>query len=157
MKKKIILLFFILIMLSGCVKSTTTMKISPTKSINFESDFLISTELDNGTSLDKIDQKKLASDGYNISTIKEDGYSGLKVTKRYSSIDRVSTPSAEKVVLSDLLKGTMDDKNLFKVEKSFFKNTYYADFSYRFSPSGRVCGGSPLVYSSSKYHLEYST
>ena len=42
MKKKIILLFFILIMLSGCVKSTTTMKISPTKSINFESDFLIS-------------------------------------------------------------------------------------------------------------------
>ena len=62
MKKKIFLLFFVLMLLSGCVKSTTTMKISPTKSINFESDFLISTELDNGTSLDKIDQKKLASD-----------------------------------------------------------------------------------------------
>ncbi len=150
MKKKIILLFFILIMLSGCVKSTTTMKISPTKSINFESDFLISTELDNGTSLDKIDQKKLASNGYNISTVKEDGYSGLKVTKRYSSIDRVSTPNAEKVVLSDLLKGTMDDKKLFKVEKSFFKNTYYADFSYRLRSEIFANGGDEVDLSTDR-------
>ncbi len=150
MKKKLFLLLFVLLMLSGCVKSTTTMKIGKTKSINFETNFLVSTDLDSGNVLDKINQKDLISKGYNISTIKDEGYSGVKISKRFLNIDRVSKEKADKVVLSDLLKGTMDDSVLFKVEKSFFKNTYYGSFDYRTRSEIHNNGGDEVDMTSDK-------
>lgn len=150
MKKKIILLFLVLFMLSGCVKSTTTMKIHPSKSIDFESIFLVSKDVENGNVLDKIDNSKLVSNGYNISTVDEKDYKGVKLTKRYFSIDRVSDSNIDQVVISDLLKGTMKDSKLFKVEKSFFKNTYYADFYYRLASEIYANGGENVDLSSDK-------
>ncbi len=150
MKKKIILLMFVLLMLSGCVKSTTTMKINPNKSINFETDLLTSDELENASVLDRINQEKVISNGYNISTIKDNGYSGIKVTKRYRNIDKVSKEKADTVIISNLLKGNMDDSTLFSVSKSFFQNTYEANFSYKLRSEIFANGGDDVDLSSDK-------
>jgi len=145
MKKKLFLLFFILLCLSGCVKSTTTMKINSTKSMNFETVFLVSKEVENASVLDKIAQDKLVANGYNISTYDEDNYSGVKITKRLFSIDKVSNAKGDEVILSDLLKGTMNDKVMFKVKKSFFRNTYFATFKYRVRSEINANGGDELT------------
>ncbi len=148
--KNILLLFVVLLLLSGCVKSTTTMKVNSTKSIVFSTDFLVSKEIENVTVLDKINQEKLVANNFNISTITEGNYEGVKITKRYPNIDRVSNATGKEVVVSDLLKGTMDDSTLFKVKKSFFKNTYYADFSYRLRSEIFANGGDEVDLSSDK-------
>ena len=148
--KKLFILFFILLLLSGCVKSTTNMKVNPTKSITFSSDFLVSKEIENVTVLDKINQEKLVSNGFNISTISENGYEGVKITKRYPNIDKVSTAAGKKVVLSDLLYGTMEDGVLFKVKKSFFRNTYIADYAYRLRSEIYANGGDDVDLTSDK-------
>ena len=64
--KNIIALFVVLLLLSGCVKSTTTMKVNPTKSIAFSTDFLVSKEIENVTVLDRINQEKLVANNFNI-------------------------------------------------------------------------------------------
>ncbi len=150
MKKKLFALFFILLFLNGCVKSTTTMKINSTKSINFDTTFLVSKEIENASILDKIAQDKLVANGYNISTVDEDNYSGVKVTKRFSNIDRVSSIKGEEVIISDLLKGNMDDKVLFKVKKSFFRNTYFATYKYRLRSEINANGGDDVELTSDK-------
>jgi hypothetical protein len=147
--KNILLLFVVLLLLSGCVKSTTTMKVNSTKSIVFSTDFLVSKEIENVTVLDKINQEKLVANHFNISTISEDNYEGVRITKRYN-VDKVSNALGKEVVLTDLLKGTMDDSTLFKVKKSFFKNTYYADFSYRLRSEIFANGGDDVDLSSDK-------
>lgn len=150
MKKKIFILFFVLLLMSGCVKSTTTMKINSAKIINFDTTFLVSKEIENASVLDKIAQDKLTANGYNISTVEEDNYSGVKVSKRFLSIDRVSNAKGEDVIISDLLKGTMNDKVLFKVKKSFFKNTYFANFKYRLRSEISANGGDEVDMTSDK-------
>ena len=150
MKKKIFILFFVLLLMSGCVKSTTTMKINSAKIINFDTTFLVSKEIENASVLDKIAQDKLTANGYNISTVEEDNYSGVKVSKRFLSIDRVSNAKGEDVIISDLLKGTMHDKVLFKVKKSFFKNTYFANFKYRLRSEISANGGDEVDMTSDK-------
>ena len=150
MKKKIFILFFVLLLMSGCVKSTTTMKINSAKIMNFDTTFLVSKEIENASVLDKIAQDKLTANGYNISTVEEDNYSGIKVSKRFLSIDRVSNAKGEDVIISDLFKGTMNDKVLFKVKKSFFKNTYFANFKYRLRSEISANGGDEVDMTSDK-------
>ncbi len=130
MKKKIILAFIVLFMLSGCVKTTTTTKINMNKSIDFETEVLSSNSLGINP-LDTIDQNKLAEKGFNVGVTTDGDYSGIKITKRYSNIDKVSNASGEQVIISDILKGDINDGILYKVEKGFFKNTYYGTFKYK--------------------------
>ena len=45
--------------------------------------------------------------------------------------------------LADIISGNFDDSKLFKVEKGFFKNTYYANFTYDFT---KIYNYSPNIY-----------
>ena len=130
MKKKIVLILSIIFLLCGCAKSTTTTKINLNKSIDFETEFLLSDKLDKDV-LMEISQDKLAAGGFNISVISEGNYKGARISKRYSNIDKVSNAVGETVVISDVYKGDLKDNVLYKVEKSFFKNKYYGVFKYK--------------------------
>ena len=130
MKKKIVLILCIVFLLSGCVKSTTTTKVNLNKSIDFETEMLVSNQLEKDV-LMSISQDKLAAGGFNISVVNEGDYRGVKISKRYSNIDKVSNAKGETVTISDLYKGELNDNVLYKVEKSFFKNSYSGVFKYR--------------------------
>lgn len=131
MKKKILLTLGILFLLNGCVKTTTTQTINKDKSVNFETIVLISNKFNYKEELAKINQTELTKDKYIISEVDEDRYKGIKISKQYKNIDAISSEKGNEVILSDLLKGKMDDTIMFKVNKSFFKNEYTANMKYK--------------------------
>ena len=129
MKKKIIIFLTMVLLLSGCAKSTTTTKVKINKSLDFESELLLSNKLERDV-LMEISQDKLTAAGFNISVAQDGDYKGVKISKRYSNIDKYSNDKGETVVITDLLRGEIKDNILFRVEKSFFKNTYQGKYKY---------------------------
>ena len=120
--------------MTGCVKYKNTMTINNDKSMIFEGSYLISDKLletsDSTTFFPEENKKALEERGVTISDKKENGYTGISLSKKYDNIDKISNESGKEVIISDYLNKDFDDSVLFKIEKGFFKNKYTAIFKY---------------------------
>ena len=132
--KKVIAVLLILTTMTGCVKYKNTMTINNDKSMIFEGSYLISDKLletsDSTTFFPEENKKALEERGVTISDKKENGYTGISLSKKYDNIDKISNESGKEVIISDYLNKDFDDSVLFKIEKGFFKNKYTAIFKY---------------------------
>lgn len=132
--KKVIGVLLILTTMTGCVKYKNTMTINNDKSMVFEGSYLISDKLlesaDSTTFFTEENKKALEERGVTVTDKKENGYTGIAVSKKYDNIDKISNDTGKEVTISDYFKEDFDDSVLFKVEKGFLKNKYTANFKY---------------------------
>ena len=132
--KKVIGVLLILTTMTGCVKYKNTMTINNDKSMVFEGSYLISDKLleqsDSKTFFTEENKKALEERGVTVEEKKENGYTGISVSKKYDNIDKISNDTGKDVTISDYFKEDFDDSVLFKVEKGFLKNKYTANFKY---------------------------
>ena len=128
--KSLIVILMFVFLLGGCVKSRTVMSINSDKSMDYDTEFLISNTLQQQPAT-IIDANKIEAEGFKVTSVKENNYSGFKVTKSFGNIDKMSTTEDTKVIISDFLDDGFDYTKVFKVKKGLFKNTYTADFIYK--------------------------
>lgn len=128
MKKylKLLCVFSIVLLATGCVKMKVTMKVNADKSMDIEfieamADTLLQSK---GTDsiLSKTDISKMEKDGYTVKKYSKDNMTGFTVTKKIKNIDDISDTKDVKGDLSLKKSGS----KLFTVKKGFFKNTYVA-------------------------------
>lgn len=132
--KYIFLVLFCVVFLSGCVKNHTTIGIDKDKSMTYENEILFSNELgDDMTTM--LDSESYEKDGYKVTVVKEDGYQGIKVTKKFNNIDDYSNNKGEEVIISNFLNNDFDKSIMFKKKSGFLKDTYTAKFKYSIDTS----------------------
>lgn len=132
--KKVIGVLLILTTMTGCVKYKDTMTINSDKSMVFEGTHMVSDKLlessDSTEFFTEENRKALEERGITISDKKENGYTGISVSKKYDNIDKLSNETGKEVTISEYFDEKFDDSILFKVEKGFLKNKYTANFKY---------------------------
>lgn len=125
---KYLILFFVIISCSGCVKYEENMEIKNNKHLNLtlvvatNSDS-VKKEIFNENEINNL--KKF----YSISKYDDKKYSGYKLMWNISNIDKVSSTSSNIVYSLTSIRDSVPT-NIFKVNKGFFTNTYYADFTF---------------------------
>lgn len=132
-KAKYIILLSLTILLTGCVKSNTSMTINKDKSMSLTSEVLISDKLlDKESRLIIKDEKdKLQKKNMTVEEIKNsNGYSGFSVTKKYGNIDKNSKEEYKEIIISNFFDDKFDDSVLFQVKKGLFKNVYTANYKF---------------------------
>lgn len=132
-KAKYIILLSLTILLTGCVKSNTSMTINKDKSMSLTSEVLISDKLlDKESRLIIKDEKdKLQKKNMTVEEIKDsNGYSGFSVTKKYGNIDKNSKEEYKEIIISNFYDDKFDDSVLFQVKKGLFKNVYTANYKF---------------------------
>ena len=132
MKKliKAIVLLFVFVMLTGCVTSTTKVTVTKTKNVTI-SIYMLTDDTKNIDVSKEFDTVSLVNRGFAIEKVSQDGYSGVKISKNYKNIDDLSSLEDVNIVISDIVKDGFNDSKYFKVRKSFFYNTYTANFKYK--------------------------
>lgn len=132
-KAKYIILLSLTILLTGCVKSNTSMTINKDKSMSLTSEVLISDKLldkENGLII-KDEKEKLQKKNMTVEEIKDsNGYSGFSVTKKYGNIDKNSKEEYKEIIISNFYDDKFDDSVLFQVKKGLFKNVYTANYKF---------------------------
>lgn len=132
-KAKYIILLSLTILLTGCVKSNTSMTINKDKSMSLTSEVLISDKLldkENGLII-KDEKDKLQKKNMTVEEIKDsNGYSGFSVTKKYGNIDKNSKEEYKEIIISNFFDDKFDDSVLFQVKKGLFKNVYTANYKF---------------------------
>ena len=130
MKKiKITLILILVILLSGCVKYDLQMQVNTDKSFNFVLiDAMLKEYVGMGTQ-DKTTKDEYIAKGFEVEDYSDNEYSGLKLTKKYNSIDDVSSPNCGTVEIKNILEQE-GDLILFKSQKTNTLTTYTADFTY---------------------------
>lgn len=129
--KRLLAIIAIATTLTGCINTKTRMVINDDKEMDFSINFTVSSQMISALNLDlekELPIAKLKNDNFKVEPIKSESGEGFVVTKKYSSIDDVSTTDDFKLNLTDIINGTFDDSKLFKVNKGFFKNTYTINY-----------------------------
>lgn len=127
-KGKLIILFLIVLFLTGCARYEGDLKIRKDKSANLtlfigvEKSYLNEQKYN----IEK-DLKRLESKGFKIDEYEKDNYKGYKIIYKINNIDSVSTKDSVRVNLINMFDEGFDFK-FFKVEKAFLKNKYFAKF-----------------------------
>lgn len=132
-KAKYIILLSLTILLTGCVKSNTSMTINKDKSMSLTSEVLISDKLLDKESrlIIKDEKEKLQKKNMTVEEIKDsNGYSGFSVTKKYGNIDKNSKEEYKEIIISNFYDDKFDDSVLFQVKKGLFKNVYTANYKF---------------------------
>ncbi len=124
--KLFLIIFVLLFMLTGCYKSETTLTINSDRSINLDAKIIVDDSFNETPYLNNMTQ--YTNRGIKIQRLTESSYNGYKISKKYNNIDDISTEDDIKVDISKYFESDFDEKYLFRVEKSFFKNTYTANF-----------------------------
>ena len=129
MKKSLYILtiFIIAICLSGCVKYNANMEIRKDKSMDFSIVYAMDTQyFGDQEVLTEENRKELEEEGFKVTNYQEDTMKGFTLTKSIKNIDELSTTENTDYSLSNI----EEDKEMFKVEKGFFKNKYIANFKF---------------------------
>lgn len=132
-KAKYIILLSLTILLTGCVKSNTSMTINKDKSMSLTSEVLISDKLldKENRLIIKDEKEKLQKKNMTVEEIKDsNGYSGFSVTKKYGNIDKNSKEEYKEIIISNFFDDKFDDSVLFQVKKGLFKNVYTANYKF---------------------------
>jgi len=128
---KLLSIFVLMILITGCAKFETTMEINKDKSM----DLSIITAVDKNLTqqmTENTDVAEIEKRGFYIEKYIEDGKEGYKLVKQIKNIDDVSTEG-------DLSKEEMtaglygDSEYIFTVKKGFFKTTYKATYDFDIS------------------------
>ena len=131
-----VLMCFMAITLTGCVKFNANMDIKRDKSMNFSIIYAFDTSLlGDKDILSSDDIKKLEDQGFSVSKYEKDGMKGFKIVRGVSNIDFVSSSSATDYSLSGLISKSNKNKNIFKVKKGLIKNVYTAKFNFNTADS----------------------
>ena len=97
---------------SGCIGKSVTLSFARNMQKNTNFEFCILTEITADISFEDY----FIVPGFGVT-----GYVNKKYGEDYSSKEDIN------LNLADIISGNFDDSRLFKVEKGFFKNTYYAN------------------------------
>lgn len=148
--KKIFVLLIMFLMVCG-FKSNTTFTINDDKSLNIEIELLISDNQVNDESHSVMSTKAQSyeDNGWKVVNINESGYTGYKVTKTLNNIDELNKYS-EDINIANILDKNFDLTKLFKIERSFFKNTYTVKYNYLFDESKFLTKSSNLTPSTAQ-------
>ncbi len=131
MKKSLYILtiFIVAICLSGCVKYNANMEIKKDKSMDFSIVYAMDTQyFGDQEVLTEENRKELEEEGFKVTDYQEDTMKGFTLTKSIKNIDELSTTENTDYSLSNIEEDK--DKEMFKVEKGFFKNKYIANFKF---------------------------
>ena len=166
MKKSIKVLGLLLVMLlfSGCMKSSIEMKINSDKSMDYSMIIGIdksaqsalqnlggeqSQQADVSSMFSEEDKKKAQEKGFTVTDYEDDIFKGYKITKSFKSIDDLSS---ENEMSSDINLASEGDKKIFVVKKGFLKDTYIAKLDYNNSKESL---SSVSQYKDNKDYAEY--
>lgn len=133
MKKSLYILtiFIVAICLSGCVKYNANMEIKKDKSMDFSIVYAMDTQyFGDQEVLTEENRKELEEEGFKVTNYQEDTMKGFTLTKSIENIDELSTTENTDYSLSNIEEDKDKDKEMFKVEKGFFKNKYIANFKF---------------------------
>lgn len=127
---KLMLIMILMISLTGCVKLNTTMMVTK-EDVKISSIVAIQDSMIGQDGVEEPNQEDMENykkAGYTVEKYKQDGYTGLKLTKSLGSLESLSTDKkTDTIDLSGLLTGEdASVKKLFYLEK----DTYYANFSF---------------------------
>ena len=132
--KKLIVLLFTVIIVSGCVKVETNMKISMNKKMDFEiimavdKNLLEENEIYQDELLDDKQKEELTNQGFEIKKYEDNNQIGNIITKKFDSIDYLSSTEDINYDLSSVINDPLSTAYIFKVEKGFIKNKYIAKY-----------------------------
>lgn len=130
--KKLLLLVLCSTLITGCVKIKNTTEIKGDKSMVIGMEML--TKMMEGedvtTTTNEEELKEYKDLGFNVEEVTVDGFTGIKLTREYKSIDDVSADNVDKVDFYALFTKEGKDAKVFKVEKGFLKNKYTAKISF---------------------------
>ena len=129
--KKIIFLLIMIFMTTSCVKDETTLTVNSDKSVNLTVNVGYSITSDKTLTIEEVKQK-VSSLGFNVDSYHDDKYVGYSLSKNYENINDISGSEETNINFADIVNGKFDDSKLFRVKKGFFKNTYYANYTYDF-------------------------
>ena len=127
--KRIIFLFIFVLLLSGCVKNTSTMTISKNKKLTLETEILISDKLKDLNS-NILNKEEFSSYGVKLNEVSKNGYSGYSFKKEYKNIDKISGSIDEDIDFNKIYERVNKNNNIFTINKGFLKNTYVARYKY---------------------------
>lgn len=123
---KTLIILFLCICSTGCIKYNHEMKIHNNKSMDINILIATNSNYKEFYTEDKInDLKKL---GYSISKYKKNNYKGLIVNYKIKNIDKISTSKNTKYTINSIRN--KKPNNLFKIKKGFLKNEYKANFIF---------------------------
>ena len=131
---KSLILLFIIIIATGCVKVETNMKISGSKKMDFEiimaidKNMLEENEIYQDELLDNKQKEELTNQGFEIKKYEDNNQIGNIITKKFDSIDYLSSTEDIDYDLSSVINDPLSTAYIFKVEKSFIKNKYTAKY-----------------------------
>lgn len=126
---RMLVLFFTIFIITGCVKYELEMEMRTDKS--FEITFINSISSEYASLSDSDETKKQYENlGYTVSEYEDTSYKGLKITKEYDSIDLISSANCSTVELTKLLDIDSSEVILFNYQKTGTLTTYKANFTY---------------------------
>lgn len=130
---KIFILLFTIVLLTGCVKYDANMEISKDKSMQLSIIYAVDEDLMQGGMLvDDKQKSNLIDQGFVVTDYADDMYKGIKLEKSVQNIDTISTTEDTKYSLSSMIDTSEEKerKEMFKIERGFFKNKYIAIFEF---------------------------
>lgn len=125
--KKILLTFFIIILLYGCNSAEGTLTINANKSATFGIRIITSKDFNDTEFLNNINTYKLRN--IEIDKVTDSVNNIYTAVKEYDNIDSVSSKDDVIIDITKYLDADFDERLLFKVDKGFLNNTYYATFT----------------------------
>ena len=129
--KLILLLIVSSLLLTGCVKYDASMDIKKDKSMEFKAIYAVDTTyFGNQSAVDEDQKARLENAGFKFEEYSEGTMKGYTISKKYSNIDNNSALEDITYNLSAMLDNANDNDKMFKVTKSFIKNTYKAKFTF---------------------------
>jgi len=130
-KFKYIFLIISCILLCGCSKVNTNMTINNDKSMIISIDLLLDSETKKSKeTLLEEKEKEIRENGYTIEDKSDGFYSGIKISKRYNSIDETTYTGNERIKLSNYGQKDFDYNKIFSYKKGIINNTYSAYFDF---------------------------
>ncbi len=129
--KTILLLLTASLLLTGCVKYNANMDIKKDKSMEFKIIYAVDTTyFGDKNAVDAEQKEKLEKAGFKFEEYSDGKMKGYTISKKYSNIDNYSSEEESVFDLSGMMNSETTDNKMFKVEKTFLKNTYTAKFTF---------------------------
>ncbi len=125
--KKLLFIFLVIFLLYGCNSAEGTLTINANKSATFGIRIITSKDFKDTEFLNNINNYKLRN--IEVDKVTDSVNSIYTATKEYSNIDKVSSTDDVVIDITKYLDADFDERALFKVEKGFLNNKYYANFT----------------------------
>lgn len=128
--KKLLFLFIILFCIVGCTNAESTLTINSDRSMDLDIKILVDSKFNETNYLGNTslyDERNLK-----IQRITQGDLKGYRITKEYANIDDLSSDKSVTLDITKFLEPNYDEKTIFKLEKSYFKNKYSASFNIDF-------------------------